>query len=351
MPERLRCGVIGTGAMGLQHLNSFLHCARGTAVAVAETHPGRAKEAVDRYRVPRSYSNYEELLDQPDIDAVTIALPNHLHARVAVDALQARKHVLLEKPMALNAKEAAKIVETARQAKRTLMVGMSLRFHRDAHAAKALVERGDLGEVYHARGFWLRRRGIPRIGSWYTRKECAGGGCLADLGVDLLDLCLYLLGEFDVKAVNAQTYARFGTRGTGEMDWGRGEIDPKRPFDVEDGGVAWLRLKSGRTVMLETAWAANLAAAHRERGIDLWGTAAGISLFPARLCRSGAAGYETIELAPTNTTQPEDSIHHFVNTVLEGRRPLVAPDEALKVQRVLDAFYTSAESGREVRLE
>src|SRR5271166_399453 len=113
MAERLRCGVIGTGAFGLDHLNSLQQCHRATTVAVAEINPARAKEATERYKIPRSYVDYRELLEQADIDAVTIALPNHLHAPVAIEALKARKHVLLEKPMATNAKDAAKIVDAA----------------------------------------------------------------------------------------------------------------------------------------------------------------------------------------------------------------------------------------------
>src|SRR5215207_368920 len=104
MREKLRCAVIGVGAIGIEHLNSLLHCPRAATVAIAETHPQRLREAAEKFHIPRAYSNYRELLEQPDIDAVTIALPNYLHAPVAIDALNARKHVLIEKPMATNAR-------------------------------------------------------------------------------------------------------------------------------------------------------------------------------------------------------------------------------------------------------
>src|ERR1051325_922693 len=148
MPERLRCAVIGTGGFGLAELDSLLHCPRPSTVAIAEINPERLKEAADRYKIARAYADYHDLLDQPDIDAVTVATPNHLHARIALDALQARKHVLLEKPMAMNAKEAAKLVETAKKMRRTFMVGQNLRFNRHTQVAKAVIDRGDLGEVY-----------------------------------------------------------------------------------------------------------------------------------------------------------------------------------------------------------
>lgn len=348
MPERLRFAVIGVGAIGLDHLNSLLHCPRASAVAIAESHAGRAKEAADRYKIARSYLDYRELLEQPDIDAVTIALPNQLHAQVAIDALQARKHVFLEKPMATNAKDAAKIIETAKKMKRVVMVGQNLRFNRHTQAVRSFIERGDAGEIYHARCFWLRRSGIPRIGSWFTRKQEAGGGCTYDLGSHLLDLALHLLGDFDVASVSGQTYAKFGPRGLGDGHWGKSEIDPKRPFEVEDFSVAMLKLRKGRTITCEIGWAAFPPMNDREYGVDLFGTAAGLSLFPARMTRNGINGYELTELSLPKLNYPEDRLHHFAAAVLEGKRALVGVEESLQVQKVLDAIYASSASGKEV---
>lgn len=350
MADKLRCAVIGAGGIGLDHLHSLTTCHRAAAVAIAEVSPQRAREASARHNIPRSYADYHELLEQPDIDAVVVALPNHLHAPVAIEALKARKHVLLEKPMAMNAKEAGKIVETAKTMKRTLMVAQSLRFNRYTQIARLAIERGDLGDVYHMRSFWLRRTGIPRIGSWFTQKQFSGGGVLSDLGVHLVDTCLHLMKEFDVVSVSAQACAKFGNRGLGEMDWGRSEVDPKRPFDVEDFGVALLRLKSGRSISLETGWACFQNHETREYGIDLFGTNAGLSLFPAKLFRNTLDGQETIQFNPVKVPYPEDRVHHFVNCVLDGKKLLVPPEESLKVQQVLDAIYASAASGKEVKL-
>jgi predicted dehydrogenase len=350
MPERLRCGVIGVGARGWQHLNSLLHCARAVPVAVAELHVGRAKEAADRYRLARSYTKPQDLLDQPDIDAVTVAVPNHLHAQMVLDALAARKHVLVEAPLALTAKEAMKVVEAARKARRVVMVGQSLRFNRHTQAARRIIERGDLGEIYHARAFWWRQAGIPRIGSWYTRRQLAGGGSLLDLGSRLLDATLHLLGEWGVKTVSAQTSARFGPRREGEMDWGRSELEPKQPFDVEDTALAMLRLNRGQTLMIETGWASHRPADRPEYGMDLLGTNGSITLYPARVHRPGTDGHETIQLTGSSA-EVEDPIHHFVHCALEGHRPLVTLEETLKLQRLIEAIYASASVGKEVRVD
>src|SRR5258705_5482698 len=181
MADKLRCGVIGPGAIGIGHLLSLNSCPRAAAVAVAETNPQRAKEASERFKIPRSYNDYHELVDQPDIDAVTIAAPNYLHAEMAIEALKARKHVLIEKPLATSLKDATRIIDAARKSKRTLMVGQNFRFNRYTQMAKMIIDRGELGEIYHARVFWLRRNGIPRIGSWFTQKKFAGVGCAYDI--------------------------------------------------------------------------------------------------------------------------------------------------------------------------
>ena len=351
MRDKLRCGVIGAGGIGLDHLNSLLHCPRAAAVAVAESHPQRLREATERYHVPRGYADWRELLDQPDLDAVTIALPNHLHASVAIAALQARKHVLLEKPMATNARDAAKILAAAQKSRRTVMVAQNFRFDAHTQAARALIQRGDLGEVYHARCFWLRQNHIPRIGSWFTQKQFAGGGSTCDLGVHLLDACLHLLDEFKVVSVSAQTHAKFGPRGRGDGGWGKSEIDFNRTFDVEDQSAAFLRLKSGRSVILETSWAGFHPADGREFGMDLLGTEAGLSLYPAKLYRNGPNGYETTHLQLPKPAVTQDRVHHFVHCVLDGKKTLVPPEESLQIQHTLAALYASAASGREVRLK
>jgi len=349
--KKLRCAVIGTGAIGLDHLQSLMVHPGADIVAIAESDPNRSREAEDRYKITRSYVDYRELLDQPDLDAVTIALPNHLHAQVAIEALKARKHVFLEKPMATHARDAKKIIEAARRYRRTCMVGMNFRFNRHTQAVHALITKGALGEVYHVRSFWVRRSGIPRIGSWFTQKQLAGGGCTYDIGVHLLDATLHLLNDFKVSSVTAQIHSKFGPRGVGETNWGKSEIHPKRPFDVEDYSVALLRLKNGHSIILESGWAAFLPPDRREFGIDLLGTEGGISLFPARLFRNGKDGYETVNVDTSHLALGEDRIHHFVTCVLEGKKPMVTLDQCLKVQEILDAIYTSAKTNREVALK
>ena len=342
--------VIGAGAIGLHHIEGFRGHPDARVVAVAETDVARGREAIDRYGIPCLAADYRDLLTRPDIDVFSIALPTWLHAQVSIEALRAGKHVMLDKPMTTNAVDAARILAAAKKARRVFMVGQNQRFSGAAQAVKQAVEAGRLGEVYHARATWLRRSGIPRIGSWFTQKRFAGGGCTYDIGVHVLDLALHLLGDFEPACVSGQTAAKFGPHGRGDGSWGKSAIDPKRPFDVEDFCVALIRMKSGRTIQMEVSWAAAIEQ-HDINGVQLLGTEAGATTNPARLFRSGPDGYESVELKPTTALVNDNRMAHFVDVVLGRAKPFVTPEQSLVVQRILDAIYASARSGREVRLK
>jgi predicted dehydrogenase len=351
MPKQntFNVAVIGAGAIGLDHIRSFQQHPAARVVALAEVSPQRGREAADLFNIPELVTDYRRLLARADLDVVSIALPNYLHAPVALAALRAGKHVMLDKPMATNARDAAKLVAAAKKGRRLLMVGQNVRFTPEVQTARQLVDAGVLGEVYHAKTAWTRRSGIPRIGSWFTQKRFAGGGSTYDIGVHALDRCLYLLGEFDAVAVSGQTYSKFGARGLGEGSWGKSEIDPAKPFDVDDLSVALIKLKSGRTVLLETSWAAHQPEPDFN-GLQLFGTEAGLLLPPLRLFRQGKHGYAS-ELVPTRTDLVDSNrMVHFIDCLLGKAEPFVKPAESLAVQKILDAIYRSARTGREVRI-
>ncbi len=349
-PSTFNVAVIGAGAIGLDHLASFQQHPAAKVVALAEVSPERGREAADKFNVPELVTDYKVLLARDDIHVISIALPNYLHAPVALAALRAGKHVMVDKPMATNARDAGKLVAEARKRGVLLMVGQNNRFGPDVQTARKLVTDGVLGDVYHAKTAWTRRSGIPRIGSWFTQTKFAGGGCTYDIGVHALDRCLYLMGEFDAAAVSGQTYAKFGPRGLGDGSWGRSEVDPTRPFDVDDLSVALIKLKSGRTVLLEASWAAHQADPDFN-GTQLFGTEAGLLFPPLRLFRQGRHGYanELVALLPpaVNTNR----MVHFIDCLLGKAEPFVKPSESLAVQKILDAIYLSAKTGREVRVK
>jgi predicted dehydrogenase len=342
--------VIGAGAIGRDHLASFREHPAARVVALAEVSPERGREAAEKFGITDVETDYRTLLARPDIDVVSIALPNYLHGKVALDALRAGKHVMLDKPMTTDAREAGALVAEARRRRVLFMVGQNFRFSAETQTAKELIEKGTLGDIYHGKTEWCRRAGIPRIGSWFTQKRYAGGGCAYDIGVHALDRCLYLIGDFDAAAVSGQTYAKFGPRGMGNGAWGKSEIDPKAPFDVDDFAVALVKMKSGRTVLLEASWAAH-GPLPDSYSTQLYGTEAGLGVPPLQIYRQTATGYntETPSLLPKRVSA--NRMVHFIDCLLGDAEPLVKPEESLAVQKILDAIYLSASSGREVRIK
>ncbi|MDR1282502.1 MAG: Gfo/Idh/MocA family oxidoreductase [Opitutaceae bacterium] len=348
--DSFNVAVIGTGAIGLDHINSFKQHPAANVVAIAEVSPERGKEAADKFGIPEVVTDYKVLLSRPDIDIFSIALPNYLHAPVSLAALRAGKHVMLDKPMATNAADAAKLVDEAKKQKVLLMVGQNNRFTPEVQTAKGLIAKGALGDVYHAKTAWTRRTGIPRIGSWFTQKKFAAGGATYDIGVHALDRCLYLMGEFDAAAVSGQTYAKFGPRGLGGGSWGKGEITPGLPFDVDDLSVALIKLRSGRTVLLEASWAAHQPFPDFN-GTQLFGTDAGILFPPLQMFRTAPTGYVTELVTTSASLVNTNRMVHFIDCLLGKADPYVKPEESLAVQKILDAIYLSAKTGKEVRIK
>lgn len=344
----LRAAVIGAGGIGHDHLGSLAGDSRVRLVAVAETNPGRAQEAASRFRI-QAVSDYRQLLRRSDIDFVTVALPNCLHAPVALAALRAGKHVMVDKPIATSLGEAKAMESAARNARRLLMVGQNYRFRSETQSLKKEILRGRLGEIYHLESTWFRRSGIPRIGSWFTQKKFSGGGCVYDIGVHLLDAALFLGGDFRAFSVSGQIRADFGPKGIGDGNWGRSEIAKNRPFDVEDFASAYIRLKGGATVILRVSWACHHPETNHEQ-VSVFGTKASARLFPAQIISPVRQGY-TVEQIPTSCPLAHGNrMVHFVDCLLGRAKPLVPVRESVQVQAILDAVYRSARTRREVRL-
>ena len=200
--------------------------------------------------------------------------------------MAAGKHVLVEKPFATNAVEARAVVEQAARVGKVLSVGMNQRFLPAAQRVRELVHTGKLGHVYHAKAFWFRRAGIPKLGTWFGNKSLAGGGALYDIGVHLLNLALFVMDRFEPVSVSGQTYSNFGHRGIGEGDWGLS--DRAHPeFDVDDGATALLRFADGATLTLDVSWTIHQKEADR-MNVVVHGTEAGAACYPGELYRFGA---------------------------------------------------------------
>lgn len=354
--QRLRVGVIGAG-VGAAHLHAYAQVPRAEIVALAGLDDDRVRLVANTYQVPATFRDYQDLLEHPGIDAVSVCLPNALHAPVTIAALESGKHVLVEKPLARNAEEGRTMLAAAARHERILMVAFNYRFRGDVQWLKQQIERGALGEIYYVKAHWMRRAGIPRLGSWFVSKEAAGGGPLIDLGVHILDLALYLLGEPRPVTVSGSTYAKFGPRGV--KGWGTEQFSNVHlPYEVEDLGSAFIRLDSGATLLLEASWATHSAAGD-DFGVTLYGTEAGAELLVRNYGHENTLRLFTdVHDVPFDSApQPPEGRGHlavverFVAAALDGDPPVPSAEEGLRRTEVIEAIYRSAATGQEIRLE
>jgi predicted dehydrogenase len=356
----LRAGVIGLGWAGRQHLAAYDATPNVDLVALAGMETDQLDVLGDQYGAQLRFNDWVDLLENADLDLVSIATPTALHGPIAVAALNAGIHVLSEKPMAENADVGRQMVQAAKDNDRVLEVSFNHRRRGDVQALKSIIDAGLLGKIYYAKAGWLRREGIPGLGSWFTRAATAGGGPLMDIGVHMLDISLHLLGEPAVRAATAATYAEFGPRGKGGVP---NPVNIKTGvkaglFDVEDLSTAFLRLEGGGTLLLESSWAQWIP--HDQCYVTLYGSDGGASMewggHPDHAYHSLKIWTEVrgvpAELQPAI---PPDGGHtqcvfDFVAEVESGIFATHRGEEALTRALVVDACYASADKGNEVVL-
>ena len=348
MAERLGIGIIGAGSIAsTAHLPGYRAIAdRCRVLAVADVDVDRATSFAKDNNVPKAFGDYRRLLDLEDIDAVSVCTPPSVHADATIDALNAGKHVLCEKPLAMNAAEATEMVKAARKNGKVLAVDFQMRFGREAQLLKQIIDDGELGDIYFARSVYNRRRGIPAWGVFH-RREYSGGGALMDLGVHMIDLTLWLMGHPQPASVLGATYSKFGNRDGVFNRWGNWNVEE---FDVEDFAVATVNFKNGATFVLETSWALNIK--RDQQTLQLSGDHGGADLFPLNVYKD--RGNALMDWIPRDVkkSQPEHtlSVANFVGAILEDESLLVTGDDGLTVARVVDALYESADSGLLVNL-
>lgn len=348
----LKFGFLGAGQIAYSSAEAVNNHPHASVHAAQDLHAERLEGLCRARNIPNGYATAKELLGDPEVDVVYIAVPNRFHVPLAIEALEAGKHVILEKPFAMNYAEAAKAAETAQRVGKVLTLGMNQRFGAAQQRMRSLVANGALGEVYHAKGYWYRRAGIPRLGTWFGNRELAGGGCLYDIGVHLLDLTLYVLNDFKPVSVFGSTYTKFGQRGLGEGGWGHSERS-NIPFDVEDFASGQILLASGASVSLDVTWACHMENPGKW-DVELFGTEAGARVLGDRIFRRdpNTGEFVTTESPCAAVEFPHgERFHNFINHLRGEEALCVTMEQALAVQKILDGIMESSATGREVRLD
>lgn len=340
----LKVGIIGTG-IGRAHFNGYSKCPEVEVAGIVDIDAERGRRLADEWGVQRAFTSHEELLNVKGLDAVSVCTPNALHAPIAIDALAAGVHVICEKPMAATIEQAEKLAAAADRAEgrgQLFMTALNNRYRGDTQLLKQYIDAGDLGEIYLGKCGWWRRRGIPKLGGWFTTKAISGGGPLIDLGVHALDLCWWLMGAPEPVAVSASVFDQLG-RG----EWIR--RGSPGSYDIEDAAVAHVRFANGAAIMLEVSWI--LHTARQGFFCEVMGSDGGGTIEPDFRIVKDLHGAPA-DVLPTAPKVPghEGEITHFVNCMRTGSRPLSSARDGLAVQKMLDAIYRSGSTGKPVTI-
>jgi predicted dehydrogenase len=340
MTERkLRVGIAGGGWPGQRHAEGLLASGEWDITAVADLDPARRRELARGTRAV-TLANAQELVARDDLDAVVIALPTFLHHRMVVAALEAGKHVLCEKPPALNAGETRAMADAAARRGLVLCFGLQRRAMPSAAAALAITAQGRLGEIYHARAVFTRAWGAPKgWGSWFRDPARAGGGALTDIGIHVLDLAWFLMGRPKPLSVVGVTHDR-----------------SPQTSPLESAAFGLLRFEGGRSIQLEAAWI--LPEGEDRQFVHLYGSMAGALVEKEALTvtRVGEAGVEQ-EKPPILIGWPDAYVapfriqaSRFAAAIRGAASPLTPAEDAVQLMYMIDGLYASAREGREVVL-
>ena len=355
--SKIRIGIIGCGGIAFgKHLSGLSKCKDAELAAFCDIITERAEKAKKEYGSENSlvYSDYKELLKNPDIDVVHVCTPNREHSFITVDALEAGKDVYCEKPMAINYEEALKMYEASERTGRLLTIGYQNRQTDENLFAKEICKSGRLGDIYYAKTLAVRRRAVPNWGVFLNDYE-QGGGPLIDIATHALDLTLWMTENYEPEMCVGRTFRKLADSSPENQGNCWGAWDPEK-YKVEDSAFAFVTMKNGAVINLESSWALNLADP-KEATFALCGTKGGIDTFDGVRINFIDGGRQVIEKPDLNaggaayfdgvkTSATELDMHRWLKAVETKTKPCVLPEQALTVTKILDGIYKSAESGR-----
>ncbi len=354
MNQKLKVGLIGLGGImrnahmaGYNRMGDIVEI-----VAICDILPEKIDSFKKQFGMQdvREFTDYKELLEFEGLDYVDIATPNYLHSIIAVDALNKGLHVFCEKPDAVSVEEALKMKEAAEKNDRHLMVMRNNRYRHTAQYLKRYIKEGKMGDIYCGRCGWQRRRGIPGKGGWFTTKEQSGGGPLIDLGVHMIDLSIWLMGNPTPVSVSGCTYTKFADNDISDYS-SAGNKKADGIFDVEDLAMGFIKFDNGACLQIEFSWASNVEK--ESIFVELRGNKAGAEIKDGILkiyTEDNGALEDILPKVVDNNLIHGDNLRHFANVLAHGAEPDFTPEQGVDMIKILTAMYESAETGREVRL-
>ncbi|MCW9095142.1 MAG: Gfo/Idh/MocA family oxidoreductase [Ignavibacteriaceae bacterium] len=332
--DKTRVAVIGLGSVAqLVHLPNLLKIKNTEVTAVAEINRNRLFSIGDKYEIKNRYTNYKDLLNNNNVDAVIIATPTHLHKQMAIDSLNAGKNVLVEKPLALTSTEGQEVIECAKKNNRKLMVGMNLRYRPDSMLIRSLIDAGEIGEPFYIKCGWIRKQSSSE--KWFSKREEAGGGVILDLGINLVDLALWLANYPRAVSISTKNYYHHSR-------------------NLEDTSISLLRCENSVLINIESSW--TLAEQKDTFYANIYGTKGSVAANPFKLIK--LLEEEQIDHGSTFLETPTEAfkksylneIKSFIGAI-RGLNPVFSSgEEALQLLKIAEAMYKSAEEDKEIKI-
>ncbi len=351
--KKLSVAIVGCGGIATNtHLPILKEMELTDVTAICDINPAKLAPFEEKVGHPvEKFTDYREMLKKTKLDSVHVCTPNYVHAEISCAALDAGANVLCEKPDAMTGAEAEAMKAARDRSGKVLMVMRNNRFLDASDVVRSLIAEGKTGELYTGRCGWIRRRGIPGAGGWFTTKAQSGGGPLIDLGVHFIDLAMHFMGSPKPVAVSGCTYRKFQNSTISDsVHSAFGEKKENGTFDVEDLAIGLIRFADGRSLQIEFSWASNIE--QEMNFVELRGEKMGFSIHNDALTLYGEEGGHL-----TNTTVRVGQnfghmryIHHYYDVLTKGAKPIYDITEGIDMIRILNAMYESAETGREIRL-
>ncbi|KOP67105.1 oxidoreductase [Bacillus sp. FJAT-18019] len=351
--KSINVGVIGTGSISAMHLQSYQKHANANLLAVCDLNEERAQRAAEKYGATKIYTDYNELLADPEIDAVSICTWNNTHAEISIAALNAGKHVLVEKPLCRTVEEALKVQEAVKSSGKLLQVGFVRRYDPNAQMLREFADKGEFGEIYFAKASSIRRLGNP--GGWFSDIERSGGGPLIDIGVHVIDLCWYMMGRPKPVAVSANTYRKLGNRSNvRNLSFYKAADYDAEKNTVEDMANAMIRFENGASLLVDVSF--TLHSKDNQQSVKLFGDKGGFEIDPEVVIVTEK--HDTIiNIQPQTDNKGFDfdaafqsEVNHFISSIENGTTPLSPVEDGVEIMKILCGIYESAEKGAEVLL-
>lgn len=350
MSKKLKVGVIGVGGIAGGHFPGWKESPHAELVAFSDIRGDVLKRVGDAQGVSLLYEKTEDLLANKDIDIIDICTPNMYHAPLAVAALGAGKHVICEKPLAPTPADIKKMIAARDKSKKLLMTAQHFRFNGNSKALKAEIDKGILGQIYHARSWMLRRAGAP-TGPGFCQKKHSGGGPCIDIGVHILDLTLWMMGNPKPVTVNGITQNRLSKKKGAFSNWG-GPIPDA--MDVEEFAAAFVRFENGATLVLEVSWLLNHKTTGEDMQMWLYGDDGGSHWPSNEIYKTNNETRQHYNLQLTNAEGGHPHAKEcqaFAEAVALGKPSPVPAEQSLDVIAILDGLYKSSEKGKEIALK